>query len=206
MDAVKLCVVLLLAIAIAGCSDEIPDTTIQESPGPTTATTPPITTSTWNPDGVISEDEYAKSFSVNNGNFVIHWKFANETILIGLETTSSGWAAIGFEPTTRMKDADIILGGTENGVPYVFDMFSTGPVGPHPPDTELGGTYDIINFDAKEQSEGTVLEFSRKTDTGDSYDKVLIPGAEITIIWAHANSDEPNFIHNIGKGSEKIIL
>ena len=130
----------------------------------------------------------------------------DDMIYFGLETTSSGWAGIGFEPTTRMKDADIVLGGTENGVPYLFDMFSTGPTGPHPPDTELGGTYDIAEYDAKEQAEGTVVEFSRKTDTGDSYDKVLTPGSEITIIWAQANSDEPLFIHNIGKGSETIIL
>ena len=130
----------------------------------------------------------------------------DETILIGLETTSSGWAAIGFESTSRMKDADILFGGAENGVPYMFDMFSTGPAGPHPPDTELGGTSDITEYNAKEQAKGTVVEFSRKTDTGDAYDKVLTPGAEITIIWAQANSDEPLIIHNIGKGSEKIVL
>ena len=220
MDTVKLSMMLLLIIAIAGCSDEIPDTTIPEStdaltitstPTTTITTTPgatPITSSiiTWNPDGVISEDEYAKSLSLNNGNYVIHWKFADDTIFWGIETTSQGWVGIGFEPTIRMKDADIILGGTENGVPYLFDMFSTGPTGPHPPDTDLGGTFDITEYNAKEQAEGTVVEFSRKTDTGDSYDKVLTPGAEITIIWGQANSDEPLFKHNIGKGTEKIVL
>lgn len=236
MDAVKVCVVLLLSIAIAGCSDEIPETTIPEptgTPAPTTptitstpvttpeitstpATTPTITstpattpttkTTTWNPDGVISEEEYANSLSTNNGNFIFHWQFANEMMYFGLETTSQGWAAIGFEPTTRMKDADILLGGTENGVPYIYDMFSTGPTGPHPPDTDLGGTSDIIEYGAQEQAGGTVVEFSRRKDTGDSYDKVLTPGAEITIIWAHANTDEPFMIHNIGKGVEKIVL
>ena len=222
MDTVKLCVVLFLTIAIAGCSDEIPDTTIPESPvtpaitspPPTTTTdaspTPPLTTttpsSTWMPDGVISEDEYATSRSVNDGTFVIYWKFANDAVYFGLETNSPGWAAIGFEPTNRMKDADILLGGTENGIPYMYDMFSTGPTGPHPPDTDLGGTFDITEYNAKEQAEGTVVEFSRKTDTGDAYDTVLTPGAEITLIWAQANSDEPLLIHNIGKGSEEIVL
>ncbi|MDE4907034.1 DOMON domain-containing protein [Methanogenium marinum] len=221
MDAVKLCVILLLAIAIAGCSDEIPDTTIPEPTETPVTTSAPVTTiatssstptftttssSTWNSDGVISEGEYAKTLSLNGGNYVIHWKFADDMIHFGLETTSPGWAAIGFEPTTRMKDADIILGGAMNGVPYLFDMFSTGPIGPHPPDTDLGGTYDITEYNAKEQAEGTIVEFSRKTDTGDSYDKILTPGAEITIIWAQADSDEPLFKHNIGKGSETIIL
>jgi hypothetical protein len=222
MDTVKLCVVLLLTIAIAGCSDEIPDTTIPESPvtpaitspPPTTTTdaspTPPLTTttpsSTWMPDGVISEGEYTTSRSVNAGTFVIYWKFADDAVYFGLETNSPGWAAIGFEPTSRMKDADILLGGTENGVPYMYDMFSTGPTGPHPPDTDLGGTFDITEYNAKEQAEGTVVEFSRKTDTGDAYDTVLTPGAEITLIWAQANSDEPLLIHNIGKGSEEIVL
>ena len=225
MDTVKLCVVLFLTIAIAGCSDEIPDTTIPESPvtpaitsTPVTTTTtastpsptPPLTTttpsSTWMPDGVISEGEYTASRSVNAGTFVIYWKFADDAVYFGLETNSPGWAAIGFEPTSRMKDADILLGGTENGVPYMYDMFSTGPTGPHPPDTDLGGTFDITEYNAKEQAEGTVVEFSRKTDTGDAYDTVLTPGAEITLIWAQANSDEPLLIHNIGKGSEEIVL
>ncbi len=48
--------------------------------------------------------------------------------------------------------------------------------------------------------------FPRKTDTGDSYDKVLIPGAEITIIWAIADSDEPLFKHNLMKGTDTIVL
>lgn len=124
----------------------------------------------------------------------------------GLETTSQGWAAIGFEPTVRMKDADIILGGMADGSPYIHDMFSTGPTGPHPPDTELGGTFDIIEYGAQEQAGGTVVEFSRRMDTGDSYDTVFTPGAEITIIWAHANTDEPLMIHNTGRGSEKIVI
>ncbi len=59
-----------------------------------------------------------------------------------------------------MKDADILLSGSENEVPYMFDMFSTGSTGPHPPDTELGGTFDILEFNAKEQTAGTVVEFS----------------------------------------------
>ncbi|WFN34822.1 DOMON domain-containing protein [Methanogenium sp. S4BF] len=197
MDAVKICAVFLLIVAVAGCSDEIPpDTTIEESQG----------FYPWSPDGVIAEDEYAKSLSVNDGNFVIHWRFVNETIFLGLETTSSGWAGIGFEPTNRMKDADIILGGTVDGIPYIYDMFSTGITGPHPRDTELGGTFDILEFNAIEQADGTVVEFSRRTDTKDPYDKVLAAGTEVTIIWAQADTDAPLFKHNTGKGSETIIL
>lgn len=196
MDAVKIGIMLLLAIVAAGCSDAVTDSTIQESEG----------TGQWNPDGVISEGEYTKSLFVNDGNYIVHWKFENETIVFGLETTSKGWAGIGFEPTARMKDADIILGGSADGAPYIFDMFSTGLTGPHPPDTELGGTLDIIAFNATERTDGTVVEFSRKTDTGDPYDAVLLPGGEVTIIWAQAGSDEPLFSHNIGKGSEEIVL
>ena len=234
MDAGKVCAMLLMVIVIAGCSDELPETTIPEPTGtpsitatipPTitstgtpviTGTTPatPITipttttapTTTWNPDGVISDNEYTTSLTVNNGKFVIHWKSANEMIYFGLETTTSGWAAIGFEPTVRMKDADIILGGMADGAPYIYDMFSTGPTGPHPPDTDLGGTFDITTYGVQEQAGGTVVECSRRTDTGDAYDTVLVPGAEITLMWAQADTDEPLMIHNTGRGTEKIIL
>lgn len=233
MDAVKIGMVLLLAIVVAGCSDEIPETpeptdtpaitdTITstvtpvvpptETPAitatPTAPVTPPVTPppTTWNPDGIISDNEYAQSRSVNNGNFVIHWNSTDEMIYFGLETTTPGWASIGFEPTIRMKDADIILGGMADNGPYIHDMFSTGPTGPHPPDTDLGGTFDIIAYSAQEHAGGTVVEFSRKTDTGDTYDTVLIPGTEITLIWAQADTDEPLMIHNTGRGTENIIL
>lgn len=238
MDTGKICVMLLLAIAIAGCSDEIPETPTPkptDTPAITDTITPtltqvitptgtpvmtgtpivPVTSSTapttlppatWNPDGVISDNEYAQSLSVNNGKFVIHWKSTNEMLYFGLETTTSGWASIGFEPTVRMKDADIILGGVADGDPYIHDMYSTGPTGPHPPDTDLGGTFDIIAYGAQEHAGGTVVECSRKTDTGDAYDTALIPGAEITIIWAQADTDEPLMIHNTGRGTENIIL
>ncbi len=88
MDAIKICVVLLLTLAVtSGCSDEIPDTMIQESQGtPTSTSTITSTpTSTWNPDGIVSENEYAKSLSLNGGNYVIHWKFAYDTIFLALK-------------------------------------------------------------------------------------------------------------------------
>lgn len=125
---------------------------------------------------------------------------------MGLETTSPGWAGTGFEPTNRMKDADIILGGTVDEAPYIYEMFSTGITGTHPHDTDLRGTFDILEFYAKEYADGIVAEFSRKTDTKDPYDKVLIPSAEFTIIRAIADTDAPLLIHNTGKGSATIIL
>ncbi|GAB7015747.1 DOMON domain-containing protein [Methanogenium cariaci] len=196
MDAGKISIVLLIAVAIAGCIDEQPETIVETSSGLTV----------WTPDGVIAADEYTKSLSVNDGRYVIHWKSVNDTVYFGLETTSPGWAGIGFGPTNRMQDADIVLGGIADNVPYLFDMYSTGPTGPHPPDTEQGGTDDVLLYGAEERMGGTVLEFSRKTDTGDVYDNVLTPGKEITIIWAQADSDEPFFRHNIGKGTTTIVL
>ena len=57
-----------------------------------------------------------------------------------------------------------------DGTVKVVDAYSTGPTGPHPADTDQGGSDDIISFGGKESDGKTVIEFVRKLDTGDDKD------------------------------------
>ncbi len=113
--------------------------------GVTTTTTQKTTTSLvkWLPDGVIEEGEYTHNMSLSKGEFQLYWRIENGILYIALKGETTGWVAIGFGPTNVMKDADIVLGWVENDSATVLDMYSTGPTGPHPPDTKLGGTNDI---------------------------------------------------------------
>lgn len=157
-------------------------------------------------DGIVEEQEYPQNLSLEEDSFVVYWKNDHEFLYMALKAKTTGWIAIGFEPTSRMRDADMIFGWVEDGQATLLDLYSTGSTGPHPPDEELGGTNDIIEFEGSEKDGYTIIEFKRKMDTGDRYDKVLIPGQTLNFIWAMATSDSFNRKHNILNRQAKLTL
>jgi len=156
----------------------------------------------WVADGVLGDTEYLGEMSY--GNYEIRWLSDDQYIYIGIRAKTTGWVAIGFEPTTMMKDADMVFGFVQGGEVVISDQFSTGTFGPHSPDTELGGTDDIIESGGKEQGGFTTIEFKRTLDTGDQYDKVLAEGV-IKIIWAYGSSNSLAVKHST-KGYGEINL
>lgn len=119
---------------------------------------------------------------------------------------TKGWVAIGFEPTSRMKDADMIIGWVQDGKVKVIDAYSTGETGPHPPDEKLGGRSDILSYGGSEKGGVTVIEFKRKLSTGDKFDKDLKPGSTVKFIFAMADADEFTKKHNVAKGYGQLTL
>lgn len=128
------------------------------------------------------------------------------TYSVSLKGNTQGWISIGFEPTEWMKDADIIMGSVNGNNTTLLDEYCTGNYGPHLNDTELGGTYDIQEYGGKEDSNYTVIEFKRKMNTGDKFDKAFSPGENISIIWAMADSKDNDVKHNIAKGTGVLSL
>ena len=105
-----------------------------------------------------------------------------------------------------MKDADMIMGSVDGGKTTVLDLYSTGRYGPHEDDTFLGGTYDILEFAGSEEDGYTVIEFKRKLDTGDEFDKLLEPGESVSVIWAMADLDSRKLKHNVAYGEAILPL
>ena len=83
-------------------------------------------------------------------------------------------------------------------------MFSTGDFGPHPPDTELGGTYDILDFGGGEEGGYTSIEFKRALNTGDKYDNALSRGVN-KIIWSYGSEDDLKSKH-INRGYGELTI
>jgi len=162
----------------------------------------------WVADGSITETEITKEYNHtrNLGQIEVYWRNDEDHFFMALKGETTGWLAIGFEPTIQMQDADMIFGWVEGGEATVQDLFSTGATGPHPPDTTLGGTDDIIEFDGTEIDGVTIIEFKRKLDTEDQYDHPLTQGQTINYIWAMANSDNFDTKHNITTGNSAFTL
>ena len=161
---------------------------------------------TGNLNGEITQGEYDSSVTYSTGDLEIHWKVEGDNLKIALKGRTTGWLSIGFDPTSAMKDADMLIGwvGDDTSV-EVFDAYSTGDYGPHPPDTELGGTDDIAQFGGTELAGWTTLEFIRPLDTGDQYDKDLSDTTDVKIIWGMGDEDEYDSPHT-DRGSGTIQL
>jgi hypothetical protein len=141
----------------------------------------------WSADGIISIGEYSGNMSY--GDYSIFWWSDQQNIYIAMEAKTSGWVALGIQPGSTMENADMVFGFVKDGEATVYDLFSTGPYGPHLVDTEIGGTNDILDFGGSESDGITRIEFKRALNTGDDYDNQLLKGAN-KIIWAYGSDDE----------------
>jgi hypothetical protein len=190
-------VIMAFVIGIAGCgAGGTPTTTPTPTPAPTPTPlqTPSVTlTAEWSPDGIISAREYSKAETY--GNYEIHWRSDDQYIYVGMKAKTSGFVAVGFQPGSRMKNADMVFGFVKDGEVAIYDMFSTGDFGPHSPDTQLGGTNDITHFGGKEEGGYTTIEFKRALATGDDYDNPISSGKD-RIIWAYGSSDSLTLRHS----------
>jgi len=168
----------------------------------------------WKPDGLVGMNEYsnsivlhgARSQGYSGGDLEVSWKIDSQYLYMALNGSTNGWISVGFEPSEWMKDADIIMGSVVDGKPVVLDEYSTGNYGPHMNDTELGGTNDILEFGGMEKGGFEVVEFKRKLNTGDRFDKAFAPGQEISMIWALADSVDFQIKHNVAKGEAILFL
>lgn len=148
-------------------------------------------------DGTVDPDEYPFSTEFAGGAYTLSWAVENETAIFAIRAQTTGWVAIGFDPVEIMDQADMVFGWVEqDGSVQVHDAFSIGMFGPHPVDTDQGGSFDILESAVTESGGFTTFEFSRALETGDAADKPLPTDTELSIIWAYGAADDFELIHD----------
>ena len=136
-------------------------------------------------DGVIAPGEYAFNQTLQADLYRLSWTVDGDIIHLAIEAHTTGWIALGLEPTLLMQDADLILGWWNSTTDFqVVDAYSTGQTGPHPPDTEIGGSYDILTWLASQSDGWTRIELTRRLDTGDPRDHVIRTNGTMSVMWA----------------------
>ena len=186
--SVTVSILLIILVWFGACAEQAP----APVPAPAPLPAPPLEEE-WSADGVIKAGEYS---GINSyGDYEIHWRSDGQYIYIGMKARTSGWVAVAIQPGSRMKDADMTFGFIKDGEAMVYDLFSTGDFGPHSPDTELGGTNNILESGGREDGEYTIIEFKRALDTADRYDNKL-SGGKNQIIWAYGSADDLAMKHS----------
>ncbi|NBD36196.1 MAG: hypothetical protein GVY30_09385 [Chloroflexi bacterium] len=156
---------------------------------------PEETEAGWTADGVIAEGEYAQQADYNG--IRVWWMNDDAHLYLAMEGDTTGWVAVGINPELGMKGADYIFGYVADGEAQVWDAWGQDRTGAtHPPDTEIGGSDDIVAFAGVEEEGVTRLEVQIPLDSGDEYDHALVPGKSYPLIVAIGGKDEFNAYHS----------
>ena len=126
-------------------------------------------------------------------DFTLKWATVSGDMLsVELSATTTGWVAVGFDPSQAMLDANIVIGYVESGTPVLRDDFGWQTYS-HRADTLLGGTHDLTIDGGTESAGTTEIQFTIPLNSGDSYDKELVVGNTYTILLAMSADGMDNF-------------
>jgi len=178
---VKTLVLSLIAVALilAGC---------QKTPAPTM-------------QSVVNAKGYREASLIG---MKLQWKFDGQDLEIVLTAPTTGWVAIGFDPSTMMKDANFILAYVKDGQVSAIDQYGSQLTN-HSPDTTLGGTDDVTAVSGSDDGNTTEVTLRIPANSGDKYDHALAPGEEHTVLLAYGPKDDFETQHT-ARGKLKLIL
>lgn len=121
------------------------------------------------PAGVFAMD-YQHKLEVKNMQFA--WTIEGDQIHVQLSAKTTGWVAIGFDPESAMKGADIIIGAVKDDKAKIEDHYGNKKRG-HASDKKLGGTNDVLDPSGFEKDGVTTIAFTLPLKTEDKYDKEI---------------------------------
>ncbi|MBU2646709.1 DOMON domain-containing protein [bacterium] len=141
----------------------------------------------------LSAADFAHTIDVKKVQF--QWSVDGENLRIGLSGQTDGWVAIGFNPTQKMKDANIIIGYVKQGKVYISDDFGTAQK-KHSADSRLGGKENVSAVSGSEKGGVTSLQFTIPLDSKDIKDTVIDPKKSTVVMLATGRRDSFRLSHN----------
>lgn len=109
--------------------------------------------------------------------------------LIG-ETT--GWVAVGFNPTNVMRNANIVIAYVSGVNAVIRDDWGNSNTS-HVSDTSQGGTNDVTLLSGNEAAGVTTIHFTIPLVTSDQYDRPMQIGSTYPVILARGANGADNF-------------
>jgi len=127
--------------------------------------------------------------TISAGKFTFTYSSDGANLIASVSAPVAGWIAVGFNPTSVMKQANMIVGYMNGTTGVVVDQYGDGMFS-HKPDTALGGKNDIILSSVTRDSGVTTMSFTIPLDSGDKYDSKLIAGEKVKLIFAAGKTDD----------------
>lgn len=130
--------------------------------------------------------------SVQQDGFLLSWTVEDDEAVITMSAPTTGWVAAGFHTEGAMQNAQIAMGWVDGGTSALRDDFGTSFT-THAPDTSLGGTDDLVPVSGTEEEGRTTMVFRMPLDSGDPYDRILVPGEPCRALIAYGNDGDDDF-------------
>jgi len=153
------------------------------------------------PVGQVEQITFEQYEMVTVDGIELQWRTDDEYLYVNVSAPTTGWVAVGFDPTNQMADANIIIGYVNDGGEVMIrDDFGTSSTS-HASDESLGGTDNTTEHYGMEDAGTTMLHFKIPLDSGDMYDKVLVPGNNYNVILAYGSADNFTGFHTMATGT-----
>lgn len=152
---------------------------------------------------VAHSGNYQHSLTFEKMNF--DWTVDGETLAVKLSAPTTSWVAIGFNPTKKMKDADIIIGYVKKGKVKIADEFGTGTT-QHKSDKKIGGADNVTVVGGSEENGVTTIEFTIPLNSGDAKDHAIDPAADTKVIWAYGEGRDSFRVGHKKQGTVMVNL
>jgi hypothetical protein len=129
----------------------------------------------------------------------LEWQLHGDSLDVTVAAPTTGWVAVGFDPSYMMKDANFIIGYVREGKVHIRDDYGSEPTYHVADTTSAGGQDNVANKKGIEAEGRTSISFTIPLDSGDSKDRVLVPGQTYTVLLAHGGNDADDFGPNHAK-------
>jgi len=138
----------------------------------------------------------------------LRWKFTTDNVTFEVAGETTGWVAVGFDPSSKMNNSNIIIGYVHSGVVTVSDDFGSS-VETHAVDTSSSGQNNLSAVTGNETAGWTTIRFTIPKDSGDAKDKALASGQTHVVMLAKSSADDLTTAHtstNSGRTSFSLKL
>ena len=132
--------------------------------------------------------------TVNAANITFEYRVTQDSQELEgrLTAQTTGWVAVGFNPTSVMRNANIIIGYVSGGTPQIRDDWGNSNTS-HVSDLSLGGSSNVTLISGTEAAGSTIMQFSIPLNSTDQYDRALAIGQSYPIILARGANGADNY-------------
>lgn len=130
---------------------------------------------------------------ITKNEMTVSWKYVDERIHFEMMAPTTGWVTIGFNATTGMSKAYLLMGRVVEGKAEVVEHYTISP-GNYKPITALGAQSVVKNVKGIEKDKRTTLQFSIPIEAENKYARHLIKGSEYLMTLAFSREDD--FMHH----------
>lgn len=123
-------------------------------------------------------------------NMDVSWTVEGDKLHMTATAKTPGWVAVGFNPESAMKGANIVIGyfSKKKGA-KIQDHYGHQRIS-HKSDKTLGGSDDLVNATVTEEGGMTTISFTIPLDSGDKLDKPLDPSGTTRLLLAYGRGKD----------------